>query len=73
MGGRCRVGLAIGGAGKPRFGRSCGAITNVPEMSLAGALRGADGQNVAARGDAACSLWMAGLDPRPTALSAPAT
>jgi hypothetical protein len=70
---RCRIGLAVGGAGKSRFGMNGGAITNEPEMSSAGAGRGADGQNVAALGVAAGSLWLAGFEPGPTALSAPAT
>jgi hypothetical protein len=56
-----------------RFRRTFAAVTEETEMTSAGAVHGAEGQNVAARGDSAGSLWMAGFDTRPTALSAPAT
>ena len=69
----CLVGLAVGGAGMARCGMNGRAITKEPEMSSAGALRGADGQNVATLGGSAGSLWLAGFEPGPTALSAPAT
>jgi hypothetical protein len=42
-------------------------------MSLAGAVRGADGQNVAALNRSVGTLWMAGFGTKLTALSAPAT
>jgi hypothetical protein len=42
-------------------------------MSLAGAVRGADGQKVATLDGSAGSLWMAGFDSRLAAPSAPAT
>ena len=65
--------MAVGGAWIARFGMNGRAITNEPKMSLAGAVRGADGQNVGALGDSAGSLWIAGFEPGLTALSAPAT
>jgi hypothetical protein len=56
-----------------QFGRPFAAVTKETEMTSAGAWRDAEGQNVAARGVSAGSLWMAGFDTRLTAVSAPAT
>ena len=47
--------MAVGGAGMAWLGMNGRAITNEPEMSSAGAVRGADGQNVATLGDSAGS------------------